>query len=135
MRCQIYRLSLTHHLLLLVLHCLVADESSFDELLAELASLYNAFQIGAVPALAENVEQYAEWAQWQREQVEGGFLGPSCPTGPGSCLVRFRPWISPWITPARRFKLLLAHGRLCDWPTTSPPGSGGSVRRQGSTPR
>jgi surfactin family lipopeptide synthetase A len=74
-RCQIYRLSLTHHLLLLVLHRLVADEPSLDELLAELASLYNAFQIGAAPALAENVEQYAEWAQWQREHVEGGFLG------------------------------------------------------------
>jgi amino acid adenylation domain-containing protein len=73
-RCEVYRLCPTHHLLLFVLHCLVADEPSLDELLEELTSLYDAFQKGTVPALAENKKQYAEWAQWQREQTERGLL-------------------------------------------------------------
>ena len=73
-RCEVYRLCPTHHLLLFVAHCLVADQCSLDKLVEELTSLYNAFQQGIVLAPAEDAEQYAEWSQWQREQIEGGSL-------------------------------------------------------------
>jgi hypothetical protein len=55
-RCEVYRLCPTHHLLLFVAHCLVADEPSLDKLLGELTSHYDALQNGIVLSLAPDVE-------------------------------------------------------------------------------
>lgn len=59
------------HVLLLVMHHVIADGWSFRVFLGEMALLYRAFRSGMPAPLAELHIQYADFATWQREAARG----------------------------------------------------------------
>src|SRR6185437_4147920 len=59
------------HLYVLILHQIIADESSIGVLLKELTALYSAYVTGAVPSLPQPGVQYADYADWQRQWLAG----------------------------------------------------------------
>ncbi|MBV8201549.1 MAG: amino acid adenylation domain-containing protein, partial [Acidobacteria bacterium] len=73
LRAALLRLGPEQHLLVLVLHHIVADGWSVTVFLRELAALYAA--LPAVP-LPELPIQYFDFARWQREQLTGEALAP-----------------------------------------------------------
>ena len=70
-RVTLLRLAPEHHLLVLVLHHIVADGWSLPVLFREVASFYQAFSTGQSPSLAALPIQYADFALWQRERLAG----------------------------------------------------------------
>ncbi|MFK3982285.1 amino acid adenylation domain-containing protein [Micromonospora sp. NPDC050397] len=70
LRVRLIRLTPTEHLLVLVVHHIVADGWSFDTLFGELAYGYRTAVTGAAPDLPPPPIQYADFAVWQREQAQ-----------------------------------------------------------------
>jgi non-ribosomal peptide synthetase component F len=68
------RVAAAEHVLLLVLHHIIADGWSMGVLLRELVSLYESRRRGGRSQLAELRVQYADYAQWQREWLSGEVL-------------------------------------------------------------
>jgi len=66
------RLEATQHLLLVMLHHIVADGWSLGILLREFSALYTAFASGETPDLPEPPIQYGDYAIWQHEAVTQG---------------------------------------------------------------
>ncbi|MCA1683762.1 MAG: condensation domain-containing protein, partial [Actinobacteria bacterium] len=73
-RARLLRLSPRHHVVVLVLHHIVADGWSLNLLFEELAVLYAAFAQGRPSPLAEPAIQYADFAAWQRQWLSGEVL-------------------------------------------------------------
>ncbi len=67
-RVRFLRLSTREHVLLLVMHHIVADLWSMGVAVQELVSLYPAFRDGAPSPLAELPLQYGDYAAWQRSR-------------------------------------------------------------------
>ncbi len=67
-RATLFRLSPEHHILVLVLHHIVADGWSIGILLRELAALYDALCRGERGFRPDAPRQYAEFARWQRRR-------------------------------------------------------------------
>jgi amino acid adenylation domain-containing protein len=64
------RLEAEEHLLLLMVHHIVADGWSMGVLMRELGILYQAFVVGKPSSLPELPIQYIDYALWQREQPQ-----------------------------------------------------------------
>ncbi len=71
LRATLLRLDSDEHLLLLVVHHIVADGWSLGILLRELAAQYAALSEGREAELPPLPVQYADYAVWQREWLEG----------------------------------------------------------------
>lgn len=67
LRATVVTLGEAHHLLLIVLHHIVADAESIAIFKRELSLYYEARRHGRTPALPELPVQYADFAVWQRE--------------------------------------------------------------------
>ncbi|MGV9214439.1 non-ribosomal peptide synthetase [Micromonospora sp. RB23] len=74
-RFTLVRLGPEEHEVLLVLHRLVADDSSARILVTELGECYSAAVQGREPALPFLPLQYRDFARWQREQATGPTYG------------------------------------------------------------
>ncbi|MEW1927049.1 amino acid adenylation domain-containing protein [Streptomyces sp. NPDC088360] len=65
------RLSETEHVLLLVVHRIVADDASLDVLVRDLATAYGARREGRVPERAPLPLQFADYALWEQQLLQG----------------------------------------------------------------
>ncbi|HSX86564.1 MAG TPA: amino acid adenylation domain-containing protein [Pseudomonas sp.] len=74
LRLTLVRLAADEHLLLLVLHHIVADGWSMGVLVSELAQLYRAALEDRAAALPALPIQYADYAAWQRQRLDGAGL-------------------------------------------------------------
>jgi glycosyltransferase involved in cell wall biosynthesis len=74
LRALLLRLAPERHVLLLVLHHIVADGWSLRLVLGELAALYGAASRGGRAELPELPVQYADFAVWQRRRLAGDGL-------------------------------------------------------------
>ena len=71
LRAKLLRLDEQEHVLLLVVHHIVADGWSMGILARELGALYAAFCAGQPNPLAALPIQFADYAVWQRQRLEG----------------------------------------------------------------
>ncbi len=62
------------HLLLIVIHHIIADAWSLDVLYRELVTAYEAARTGQTPELTSLPVQYADYAEWQKDWLCGGEL-------------------------------------------------------------
>ena len=69
-RATLWRTARESHLLLLVVHHIVADGWSLGILAREVGALYSAFVHGQPPALDEIVFEYRDYVRWQDEAAE-----------------------------------------------------------------
>jgi amino acid adenylation domain-containing protein len=69
MRALLLKFDASHHVLILVLHHIVADGASVHILIGELCALYRAQRDGMTTSLPALQIQYADYAAWQREQL------------------------------------------------------------------
>ncbi|MDV2115911.1 amino acid adenylation domain-containing protein, partial [Alcaligenes faecalis] len=60
------------HILLVVVHHIVADDGSLQLLVEEWAQAYQAFTQGQTPLLEPLPVEYADYAQWQRHWMQAG---------------------------------------------------------------
>ncbi|MFP5262667.1 MAG: condensation domain-containing protein, partial [Blastocatellia bacterium] len=74
LRVRLLRVGDEEHVLVVVMHHIVADSWSFGVFNQELWALYGAFSEGGPPPLAELPIQYADFAAWQREWLTGDVL-------------------------------------------------------------
>ena len=74
MRARLLRLSTDEHVLLLSLHHIISDGWSMGVLVREVATLYEAYAVGAESRLKELNLQYGDYAVWQREWLRGEVL-------------------------------------------------------------
>ena len=74
LRTLLVRLAAQDHVLVVVLHHIVADGWSLGVLTRELTALYRAFVQGQAAPLAPLPVQYADFAQWQRGWLRGAVL-------------------------------------------------------------
>ena len=74
LRARLLRLGAEDHVLVLVLHHLVADAWSLDVLARELAAHYRAAVDGTPADLPALPVQYADYAAWQRARLSGDVL-------------------------------------------------------------
>lgn len=70
-RIQLLKLAQEEHILLLVIHHIIADGWSMGVLIQELTTLYEAFSRKQPSPLAEPPIQYADFAVWQRQWLQG----------------------------------------------------------------
>ena len=70
-RAKLLSLDTDDHVLLLMMHHIIADEWSLGVLLREVTALYEALSTGARPMLPELPIQYADFAAWQGEWLQG----------------------------------------------------------------
>jgi hypothetical protein len=73
-RATLVELEAGEHVLMLVMHHIVADEWSLRVLLDELSQLYEAHKRGQKSPLKELQIQYADYAMWQRGWLSGAVL-------------------------------------------------------------
>ncbi len=73
-RARLVRLAAEEHVLLIVVHHVVADGWSMGVLFGELSALYAAFSRGEASPLAPLPVQYADFALWQRRWLSGAVL-------------------------------------------------------------
>ncbi len=73
-RGRLYRLSASHHVLLLVMHHIIADGWSVGILFRELGELYGRLCRGETASLLPPLLQYRNFAQWQRHWLQGEVL-------------------------------------------------------------
>jgi uncharacterized membrane protein len=59
------------HLLVLVMHNSISDESSIKILIDELSAVYRAETAGVPASLPPLLMEYGDYAQWQRERIRG----------------------------------------------------------------
>ncbi|MFD3167089.1 condensation domain-containing protein [Herpetosiphon sp. NSE202] len=71
LRVQLVQLGNEHHVVVVVMHHIVADGWSLGVLLRELASFYSAERQGIPADLADLPIQYADFAHWQRAYLQG----------------------------------------------------------------
>ena len=69
LRAALLRLAPEQHMLLLVVHHIVADAASVDIILSDLRSIYQAFSSGSAASSPEPAFQYADFALWQRQRL------------------------------------------------------------------
>ncbi|HEX8007971.1 MAG TPA: amino acid adenylation domain-containing protein, partial [Trebonia sp.] len=69
LRAELFGVGSQRHVLLIVVHHLVADEWTMSVLTAELSAAYSARVAGHSPALAELPLQYSDYAMWQQEAL------------------------------------------------------------------
>jgi amino acid adenylation domain-containing protein len=69
MRALLLKFDASHHVLILVLHHIVADGASVHILIDELCAQYRTRRSGMTTALPALPVQYADYAAWQREQL------------------------------------------------------------------
>lgn len=74
LRVRVLEISDGHHLIVLTVHAIIADERSLGLLAHELASCYDAFSRGEVPYLAKPPLQYGDYALWQKRHLQGDIL-------------------------------------------------------------
>src|SRR2546426_9165615 len=74
LRTMLVRMRAEEHILLLVLHHIVADGQSIEVFFRELSELYSAALTGRAAALPVLPIQYADYAVWQREWLQGAVL-------------------------------------------------------------
>ncbi|MGI8628337.1 MAG: condensation domain-containing protein, partial [Geodermatophilaceae bacterium] len=74
LRTRLFALAADEHVLLCVVHHIVADGWSIGLLLDELGALYSAFVAGRPSPLTELPIQYADYVLWQREVLQGDVL-------------------------------------------------------------
>ncbi|WP_095988189.1 non-ribosomal peptide synthase/polyketide synthase [Cystobacter fuscus] len=67
LRVSLFRLDEREHLLLMVVHHIIADGWSMGVLVRELAALYEAMLAGRPSPLPEPTLQYVDYARWQRD--------------------------------------------------------------------
>ena len=72
LRSVLYRTAADEHLLLIVMHRIVCDDSSISVFSSELGRLYEARAEGRTAALPDLPIQYADFAVWQRRALAGG---------------------------------------------------------------
>ncbi|HKQ08678.1 MAG TPA: amino acid adenylation domain-containing protein [Blastocatellia bacterium] len=72
LRVRLLRVEEDEHLLVVVLHHIIADGWSVGVMMRELDRLYGGYARGEAVRLAELEVQYADYAAWQREWLEGG---------------------------------------------------------------
>ncbi|MBT0964259.1 condensation domain-containing protein, partial [Denitromonas iodatirespirans] len=65
-RACLVRVDVEDHVLLVIMHHIIADGWSVSLLLSELSALYSAYRQGEADPLPELAIQYADYAQWQR---------------------------------------------------------------------
>ncbi|MCY1064843.1 alpha/beta fold hydrolase [Nannocystis sp. RBIL2] len=70
-RVLLQRLAADEHVLSLTMHHLIADGWSLGVFLAELSTLYRAYERNTAPRLPPLPLQYRDYALWQREQATG----------------------------------------------------------------
>jgi amino acid adenylation domain-containing protein len=133
-RARLVRLAAEEHVLLMVVHHVVADGWSMGVLFGEMSALYGALSRGEASPLAPLPVQYADFALWQRRWLSGATLerqlawwrGRLAGAPPLLALPTDRPR-----PPVQRFRGALAYRWL-------PDALAGSVRalarREGSTP-
>jgi amino acid adenylation domain-containing protein len=73
-RASLVKLAADEHVLLVVAHQTIFDDSSFGVLLRELAALYQAHTGGAGLAPARPATQFADYARWERDRLRGSAL-------------------------------------------------------------
>ncbi len=73
-RAMLLRLSAREHILVVVMHHVIADDWSMGVLFHELAALYQAFSAGRPSPLPKLPIQYADYAVWQRQHLQGETL-------------------------------------------------------------
>jgi amino acid adenylation domain-containing protein len=73
-RTVLLRTDEAEHVLLLVVHHIVADEWSIAIFVQELVALYSGYTTGEPARLPELPIQYADFAHWQREWLQGELL-------------------------------------------------------------
>ncbi|HEY1231639.1 MAG TPA: amino acid adenylation domain-containing protein, partial [Ramlibacter sp.] len=71
LRLTLMRIAPGEHVLLVVMHHIVADGWSISVLVRELGELYSVFRSGRAPSLPPLAIQYADFAAWQREHLAG----------------------------------------------------------------
>ncbi|HEU4327239.1 MAG TPA: amino acid adenylation domain-containing protein, partial [Roseiflexaceae bacterium] len=74
LRLLLVRLAREEHVLVLVMHHIIADGRSMDILFAELAACYGPMLGGQQPTLPALPVQYADYAAWQRRWLRGETL-------------------------------------------------------------
>ena len=74
LRAKLLRLDAEEHVLLLIMHHIIADGWSIDVFFRELTLLYEAFSNGQASPLAKLPIQYADFAVWQRQWLQGDAL-------------------------------------------------------------
>ncbi len=75
LRASLLRLGREEHVLVLVLHHILADAWSLEVLVREIAAHYGASVTGARPDLPPLPVQYSDYAAWQHERLDGEALG------------------------------------------------------------
>jgi amino acid adenylation domain-containing protein len=75
LRTTLLRLGPQEHLLVTILHHIIADLHSVGVLLHEVAALYDAFAAGRPSPLPELPIQFTDYARWQRQWMQGEVLG------------------------------------------------------------
>jgi acyl carrier protein len=73
-RVSLLRLAAEHHILVVIMHHIVADDWSHGILVKELTVLYRAFSAGQPSPLAELPFQYADFSVWQQKWLNGSAL-------------------------------------------------------------
>ena len=74
LRVKLIALQPEEHVLLLVMHHIIADGWSIGVLIRELSALYNAIADGREPELQDLAVQYVDYASWQREWLRDEVL-------------------------------------------------------------
>jgi amino acid adenylation domain-containing protein len=74
LRVTLLRLADDEHVVMVVMHHVVADGWSMGVLVREIGSLYESFSRGQPPGLDELPLQYADFASWQRSWLQGAVL-------------------------------------------------------------
>ncbi|MBE7122186.1 amino acid adenylation domain-containing protein [Bacillus cereus] len=73
-RMRLCKLASDHHMLWMNMHHIIGDYWSWQVLMRDFTTLYEAFCQGQIPSLPPLVVQYKDYASWQNERLERGEL-------------------------------------------------------------
>jgi amino acid adenylation domain-containing protein len=74
LRAKLLRLSSEEHILILVIHHIIADGWSMNLMFHEMGELYTSFVTGREPQLAKLTLQYSDFCRWQRATLTEDYL-------------------------------------------------------------
>ena len=74
LRAKLFRLGSEEHILVFVIHHIIADGWSMNLLFHELGELYAGFAAGGQPQLPKLNLQYSDYSRWQRASLTSDFL-------------------------------------------------------------